>query len=58
VLIYFDKPLQDRVHRLFFGSLRRFGILGLGGREGLHGTVHQDDYEPMDDREPLFRRKA
>src|SRR5688500_14800320 len=30
VLIYFEPPLQERVHRLLYESLKRFGILGLG----------------------------
>src|SRR5207244_728398 len=30
VMIYFDKALQDRVHRLFYESLATFGVLALG----------------------------
>src|SRR5215210_9232798 len=29
VLIYFDRPLQERVHGLFYESLSTFGVLGL-----------------------------
>ena len=35
VLIYFDKALQTRVHRLFYDSLAMFGVLALGGKETL-----------------------
>ena len=33
MLIYFNRALQDRVHRLFYQSLVRFGFLGLGAKE-------------------------
>jgi len=32
VMIYFDRTLQERVHRLFFDSLMTFGVLGSGTR--------------------------
>src|SRR5688500_7191813 len=35
VMIYFNRPLQDRVHRLLHDSLVNFGVLGLGSREAL-----------------------
>lgn len=35
VLIYFNRPLQERVHRLFHDSLSLMGILGLGNSEAL-----------------------
>src|ERR687889_296907 len=35
VLIYFDKALQARVHRLCYESLGMFGVLGLGSKETL-----------------------
>jgi chemotaxis protein methyltransferase CheR len=56
VMIYFDGTLQDRVHKLLFASLRRYGVLGLGRKESLRGTPHEYDYELVDDRERLFRR--
>jgi chemotaxis protein methyltransferase CheR len=30
VMIYFDKPLQEHVHELFYKSLERFGVIALG----------------------------
>ena len=30
VMIYFTKPLQQRVHQLLFESLSMFGVLGIG----------------------------
>jgi len=56
VMIYFDRVLQARVHRLLYDSLRRFGILGIGRKESLRGTVHEKDYEPINARERIFRR--
>lgn len=56
VMIYFDSVLQERVHRLFYQSLRRFGVLVLGRKETLRGTVHEHDYEPIDGAEKIFRR--
>jgi len=56
VMIYFDTPLQARVHRCFFDSLVRFGVLGLGPRESVAFTPHQNDYEVLDDTGRLYRR--
>jgi chemotaxis protein methyltransferase CheR len=56
VMIYFNEALQDRVHRLLYASLRRYGVLGLGRKESLRGTPHEGDYEPLDQDERLFRR--
>lgn len=58
VMIYFDRVLQDRAHRLFYASLRRFGVLALGRKEALHGTAHEADYEPIDPVEKIYRRLA
>ena len=58
VLIYFDGELQGAVHRLFHSSLRRFGILALGRKESLHGTVHEADYTEVDPVEKIYRRSA
>lgn len=45
VLIYFNKPLQEKVHRLFYESLGMFGILGLGDKETINYTGKADCYE-------------
>lgn len=58
VMIYFNRRLQDRVHRLLFESLRRFGTLALGLKESLVGTPHERDYDAIDGRLKLFRRRA
>jgi chemotaxis protein methyltransferase CheR len=58
VMIYFDRELQGTVHRLFYASLRRFGILALGRRESLRGTEHEGDYAELDPVERIYRRMA
>jgi chemotaxis protein methyltransferase CheR len=56
VMIYFDRPLQKRVHQLFHESLERFGFLALGHKESIRFTGFEDDYEELDPREKLYRR--
>jgi chemotaxis protein methyltransferase CheR len=56
VMIYFDRTLQDRVHRLFYESLPVYGMLGLGSKESLRGTVVEDGYEALDSREKIYRK--
>ena len=56
VLIYFNQSLQERVHKLLYESLSRFGVLGLGRQESLKFTPHEHQYEALDSREKLFRR--
>ena len=56
VLIYFGRPLQERVHDLFGDSLVRFGVLALGHKESI-AAGHEDRYEVLDGPEKLYRRK-
>ncbi|MER3590389.1 MAG: chemotaxis protein CheR [Mastigocladus sp. ERB_26_1] len=56
VLIYFNKILQHRVHKLFYESLIRFGILGLGRQESIRFTPHEQDYEQLVSSEKIYRR--
>jgi len=58
VLIYFSRDLQRQVHRLFYDSLARFGVLGLGQKETLRFTDLEDRYEELDPTEKLYRRVA
>ena len=58
VLIYFGRDLQRRVHQLFYDSLSRFGVLGLGQKETLRFTDLEDRYEELDPREKIYRRIA
>jgi chemotaxis protein methyltransferase CheR len=56
VMIYFDRPLQNHVHRLFYESLDRFGILCLGHKESIRFTELEHCYEELDGHEKLYRR--
>ncbi|MFN2488428.1 MAG: protein-glutamate O-methyltransferase CheR, partial [Actinomycetota bacterium] len=56
VMIYFAKPLQDRVHRLFYESLGTFGVLALGRKESLKASRHEACYKELDAAEKLYRR--
>jgi chemotaxis protein methyltransferase CheR len=56
VLIYFNRALQDRVHRLLYDSLANFGVLGLGAKETLSFTALEDRYEQLVAPHRLYRR--
>jgi chemotaxis protein methyltransferase CheR len=56
VMIYFDKTLQDRVHRLFYESLGNFGVLALGRKESIRFSPCEDRYEELDPHEKLYRK--
>ena len=56
VMIYFEKKLQDHVHRLFYESLPTFGILALGHKESIRFSPFEDRYEELDSGEKLYRK--
>jgi chemotaxis protein methyltransferase CheR len=58
VMIYFDRTLQHRVHRLFFESLERLGVLALGHKESIRFSGFEEQYEELDPAEKLYRRLA
>jgi chemotaxis protein methyltransferase CheR len=58
VMIYFNKSLQDRVHGLIHGSLARLGVLGLGLRETIRLSPHEQDYEALDAAERIYRKRT
>ncbi len=58
VLIYFGRELQDRVLGLFDESLGRRGVLALGRKETLNGTAIEGRYEPVDEAEKIYRKRA
>ncbi len=58
VLIYFDKTLQNRVHRLFYESLVMFGVLALGGKESLKFSQFEPRYEKLSPTEKLYKKIA
>lgn len=56
VLIYFNQILQERVHKLLYESLGRFGVLGLGQQETIKLTPFASCYEELMNGERLYRK--
>jgi chemotaxis protein methyltransferase CheR len=57
VMIYFERPLQDRAIGLFAESLCRGGFLGIGMRETLQFSAHTASFEPIGREERVYRRR-
>jgi chemotaxis protein methyltransferase CheR len=56
VMIYFDKPLQDRVLHLFYDSLEMLGYLALGSKESLKFTDINKHFTQHENREKIWRK--
>ena len=56
VMIYFNRRLQDRVHRLLHDSLSNLGVLGLGAKETLSLTPLENCYAALNAPHRLYRR--
>jgi chemotaxis protein methyltransferase CheR len=56
VMIYFDRALQDRVHRLFYDSLVMFGVLVLGSKESIRFSPHAGCFEELDANERVYKK--
>jgi len=56
VMIYFDKPLQDRAVKLFYDSLEMFGYLALGSKETLKFTDVQNRFKQLESKEKIWRK--
>lgn len=57
VLIYFNQTLQNQVHELFYHSLCKFGILGLGKQETIRFTDYEGYYDSLAKADKLYRRR-
>jgi chemotaxis protein methyltransferase CheR len=57
VMIYFDRPLQDRVIGLFRQSLARKGFLGLGSKESLRFSEHAGAFADFVPAEKIYQRR-
>jgi chemotaxis protein methyltransferase CheR len=55
VMIYFNRPLQDRALRLFYDSLETFGFLALGSKETLRYTEISGMFEQIG-KERIWRK--
>lgn len=57
VLIYFDRPLQDRAVGVFKDALVRRGFLGLGLKENLRFSEHAPEFEDFAPKERIYQRR-
>ncbi len=56
VLIYFNRPLQNRAMGLFHESLCHRGFLGLGSKESTNFFAYSTLFEPVSPPEKLYRK--
>jgi chemotaxis protein methyltransferase CheR len=56
VLIYFDKPLQDRALGLFSEALVHRGYLGLGSKESLHFSAQRSLFTEIPGGQRVYRK--
>src|SRR5690606_3793434 len=57
VLIYFNRPLQDRALGLFHESLCRRGFLGLGMKESIRFSAHADNFVEIVQDMRIFQKR-
>ena len=58
VLIYFDRPLQDRAVGLFKDALVRNGFLGIGARESLRFNAHAKAFREFLPVERIYQKRS
>ncbi|KAA3506412.1 protein-glutamate O-methyltransferase CheR [Agrobacterium vitis] len=58
VMIYFDRPLQDRALGLFKDSLARKGFLGLGSKESLRFSNQGGSFSDFVREEKIYQRRG
>lgn len=58
VMIYFDRPLQDRAIGLFKDSLTRKGFLGIGAKESLRFSAHANAFSELAREEKIYQRSV
>jgi chemotaxis protein methyltransferase CheR len=56
VMIYFDRPLQDRAVGLFKDSLARKGFLGIGAKESLRFSAHAEGFKEFAREDKIYQR--
>jgi chemotaxis protein methyltransferase CheR len=57
VMIYFNEDLQNHVQNLLFESLIRGGVLCLGSKESLRFCSIADEYQELDKKQRIFKKK-
>lgn len=58
VMIYFDKPLQDRALRLFYDSLEMLGYLALGSKETVKFSEVGSRLKQVENKEKIWRKMS
>lgn len=58
VLIYFDRPLQERAFGLFYDSLGNRGFLGLGSKEMIRFSRYGSFFEETSSEYRIYRKKG
>jgi chemotaxis protein methyltransferase CheR len=58
VLIYFDRPFQDRAIGLFKDTLTRSGFLGIGAKENLRFSKYSQAFSEFDHEARIYRLKG
>lgn len=58
VLIYFNRPLQERAFGLFHESLCHRGFLGLGNKESPNFSAYGDRFDTVIVPEKIYRKRA
>ena len=56
VLKGFNHRLRERVDRLIYESLSRFGVLALGSTESLESMPYEDCYTVLDEKSRLYQK--
>ena len=56
VLIYFNRDLQDRAVGLFSDSLVRKGFLGIGSKESLRFSIHNNSFSEFDRDDRIYQK--
>lgn len=56
ILGTFNYRLRERVDRLIYDSLSRFGVLALGASESLGAMPYEESYSVLDERSRLYQK--
>ncbi|MFY9569856.1 MAG: CheR family methyltransferase [Blastocatellia bacterium] len=56
ILLSFNQTLKERVDKLIYESLGRFGVLALGASETLKAMPHEPCYSLLDERGRLYQK--
>lgn len=57
VMIYFERPLQERTVGIFYDSLSKDGFLGIGEKENLRFVAHPECFELFSAEGRIYRKR-